>query len=81
MALRRELQEEIGLGLERVELYTVRVFKRPNQIEIVFRCTTREEAQPRSMEVSTVGWFSLDNLPNGLPKDQRELIRRTLAED
>ncbi|HKZ00822.1 MAG TPA: NUDIX domain-containing protein [Pyrinomonadaceae bacterium] len=81
MGLRRELQEEVGLDLERVELYTIRVFKRPNQIEIVFRCSTNGDAQPRSMEVSRVGWFGFDNLPDGLPKDQRELIRKALAED
>ena len=81
MGLRRELQEEVGLDLERVELYTIRVFKRPNQIEIVFRCSSSGDAQPRSMEVSRVGWFGIDNLPDGLPKDQRELIRKALAED
>jgi 8-oxo-dGTP diphosphatase len=81
VALRRELQEEVGLALESVELYTIRVFKRPNQIEIVFRCGPGGEAQARSMEVSRTGWFSLDNLPAGLPQDQRELIRRALTED
>lgn len=80
LALRRELQEEVGLGLESVELYTIRVFKRPSQIEIVFRCRPSGEAQPRSMEVSQIDWFSLDNLPAGLPPDQREVIRRAIAE-
>lgn len=81
LALRRELQEEVGLRLEDVELYTVRVFKRPNQLEIVFRSNTGGEAKSRSMEITKIGWFSLESLPDGLPKDQRELIRRALTED
>jgi 8-oxo-dGTP diphosphatase len=81
VALRRELQEEVGLRPEVVRLYTVRVFKQPNQLEIVFRCNTGGEPEPRSMEISRLAWFSYDHLPDGLPKDQRELIRRALVED
>ena len=36
-ALRRELQEEIGLELEDVEVFWARSFARPRQVEILFR--------------------------------------------
>src|SRR6266480_5631193 len=35
--LARELREEVGLELQSARLLTTRVFKRPRQIEIVFR--------------------------------------------
>src|SRR6185295_3487528 len=35
-ALRRELREEIGLEVAELKLFTVRAFKRPKQVEIVF---------------------------------------------
>src|SRR6185503_13165189 len=37
-ALRRELREEIGLEIEEPKLLTVRAFKEPKQVEIVFSC-------------------------------------------
>ncbi|HZE73588.1 MAG TPA: NUDIX domain-containing protein [Pyrinomonadaceae bacterium] len=79
-ALARELSEEVGLELESAQLFTTRVFKRPRQLEIVFRCKTTGEALPQSIEVSESEWFAPDSLPAGLPQDQRDLIRQALAE-
>src|SRR4029434_11145856 len=62
-ALRRELLEEVGLELDSVELFKVRVFRRPRQIEIVFRGRAGGAARPQSFEVSRMGWFSLNDLP------------------
>jgi len=78
--LARELREEVGLELQSARLLTTRVFKRPRQIEIVFRCTAAGVARPRSMEISKLEWFAPNNLPESLPQDQKELIRRALAE-
>jgi mutator protein MutT len=75
-ALRRELREEIGLEVERVEIVTTRAFKKPRQVEIVFRCHANADVKPRTIEVEECGWFSLHSLPNGLPRDQRLLIER-----
>jgi 8-oxo-dGTP diphosphatase len=75
-ALRRELREEIGLEVERVEIVTTRAFKKPRQVEIVFRCHANADVKPRTIEVEESGWFSLHSLPNGLPRDQRLLIER-----
>lgn len=78
-ALRRELREEIGLEVSHVEIFTTRSFKRPRQVEILFRCRANAhgaEVQPLTMEVEHAEWFSPQNLPAGLPTDQRLLIER-----
>jgi 8-oxo-dGTP diphosphatase len=78
-ALRRELREEIGLELEQVEIFTTRSFRKPQQVEILFRCRANAKVQPQAMEVERAEWFSPQSLPAGLPNDQRLLIERATA--
>ena len=78
-AMRRELREEIGLEVEHVEIFTSRSFKRPRQVEILFRCRADSDVKPLTIEVERAKWFSLDALPAGLPKDQRALVERAAA--
>jgi hypothetical protein len=61
-----------------VELVAARAFKKPRQIEIVFRCRPHGDASPRSIEIRKASWFAIDSLPEGLPSDQRQLLRDTL---
>jgi 8-oxo-dGTP diphosphatase len=75
-ALKRELREEIGLDVESVEIFAARSFKKPQQVEVLFRCRANTDPKPRTMEVERAGWFSLDALPEGLPSDQRQLVER-----
>ena len=77
-AVKRELREEVGLELEGAEVVTARAFKRPQQIEIVFRCRPKGSALPQSVEIRKATWFSPDNFPDGLPEDQRLLIKHAL---
>jgi 8-oxo-dGTP diphosphatase len=79
VAVRRELEEEIGLKLEQAELAFVRTLKRPQQVEIIFRCRPQGEFAPRSLEIKSAAWFAPDALPAGLSRDQRKLIRRVLG--
>ncbi len=76
--LRRELREEIGLELEHAELVSVRTFSQPRQVEIVFLARTKGTALPQSMEIKGASWFSIETLPQGLPSDQRSLIKQIL---
>jgi 8-oxo-dGTP diphosphatase len=78
-AVRRELREEVGLELDKVEVLKVRVFKRPQQIEVMFRCTARNGGSPRSVEVSEMRWFDCNDLPAALSKDQQRLIHQAKA--
>ncbi len=79
--LRRELREEIGVELAAAELVSVRTLKRPQQVEIHFRCRLREgaTAAPQSMEINRVGWFDASALPPELSRDQRRIITDALA--
>jgi 8-oxo-dGTP diphosphatase len=76
--LRRELREEIGLELARADLFATRAFQKPRQIEIIFRCQPKGDALPQSMEIRKAAWFLPESLPEGLPEDQRQLIKRVL---
>jgi ADP-ribose pyrophosphatase YjhB (NUDIX family) len=81
-AIRRELREEVGMELERVELVFVRAIASGRQIEIIFRARAPAESIPeerKSAEVDKAGWFGRDSLPAALTRDQRRLIERALA--
>lgn len=78
-AVRRELREEIGLEVSQVEIFTARSFKKPRQVEILFRCRANAQVKPQAMEVERAEWFSVQKLPDGLPTDQRLLIERATA--
>ena len=75
-ALRRELREEIGLELDDVEVFAARSFRKPKQVEVLFRARANAEVKSRTMEVERAEWFALDALPQGLPRDQRVYIER-----
>ena len=75
-AFRRELREEIGLEVDDVEIFAARSFKKPKQVEVLFRARANAEVKTRTMEVERAEWFALDALPDGLPRDQRVYIER-----
>jgi len=75
-ALRRELREELDLEIEDVEIFTARSFRKPKQVEVLFRGRAGGPVKPRTMEVERAEWFSLDALPEGLPRDQRRLVEQ-----
>ncbi|MDQ2922158.1 MAG: NUDIX domain-containing protein [Acidobacteriota bacterium] len=77
-ALRRELQEEIGLEVEKVELFTTRAFKVPRQVEIVFTARATGDTNELNYEIQKAAWFFLNELPEELPKDQAQIIKRAL---
>jgi 8-oxo-dGTP diphosphatase len=75
-ALHRELHEELGLEIHDVEIFLARSFRKPKQVEILFRARADGSVKPRTMEVEHAEWFSLDALPGGLPRDQRALVEQ-----
>jgi ADP-ribose pyrophosphatase YjhB (NUDIX family) len=75
-ALRRELREELGLEIQDIEIFTARSFRKPKQVEVLFRGRANGSATPRTMEVERAEWFSSDALPEGLPRDQRRLVEQ-----
>lgn len=79
-ALRRELREEIGMEIKDVEVFATRSFRKPQQVEVLFLCRANGSPQPRNMEVELAEWFSLNSLPEGLPKDQRLFVERAASD-
>jgi ADP-ribose pyrophosphatase YjhB (NUDIX family) len=78
-ALRRELQEEVGLKLDNLTLFTTRSFIEPKQLEIVFRCRALGDPEPVSFEIQRAVWCDPDKLPEELPEDQARLIKSALT--
>jgi mutator protein MutT len=77
-ALRRELREEIKLEVEKARLFTTRAFKTPRQVEIVFIVQAIGDPERLSFEIQKAEWFLPNELPEGLPSDQAQLIKRAL---
>ena len=80
-ALRRELREEIGLEVAELKLFTVRAFKRPKQVEIVFMgqaISAIGSPEELSFEIQEARWFLPGEFPPELPRDQTTLIKRAL---
>ena len=80
-ALRRELREEIGLEVDDVAVFAARSFKKPKQVEVLFRARANAEVKSLTIEVERAEWFALDSLPEGLPRDQRVYIERAAKTD
>lgn len=80
-ALRRELREEIGLELDDVKVFAARSFKKPKQVDVLFRARANAQVQSRTVEVERAEWFAIDALPEGLPRDQRVYIERAAKTD
>jgi 8-oxo-dGTP diphosphatase len=79
-ALRRELREEVGLEVEQLKLVTTRAFKQPKQVEIVFLCQAAGDTDQLNFEIQKAAWFFPDELPEQLPQDQTQLIKRALSD-
>ncbi len=77
-ALKRELCEEVNLEIKDLEIVFARTHKRPQQVEIVYRCRAEGRAEPRSIEIKALEWFDPEDLPAELPRDQHKLIERAL---
>ena len=75
-ALRRELREEIDLEVDDVEVFAARSFRKPKQVEVLFRARANAQVKSQTVEVELAEWFAIDALPQGLPRDQKVYIER-----
>lgn len=80
-ALKRELNEEIGLRLTNLRLLRAHTLESLNHIEIIFLAEAcGDEAEIRSMEISQIGWFTAEDLPDGVNPEQLKLIKSVLKD-
>lgn len=77
-ALRRELREEVGLEVEKVKLLATRAFQKPRQVELVFTAQALGDPEQLNYEIQKAAWFLPNELPQELPGDQAQLIKRAL---
>lgn len=75
-AFRREIKEETGLELSNVAVHRCRTFGR--HIEIIFIASGIGEAKVMSREITELGWFEVESMPEEMSLDQHFLIRKAL---
>lgn len=78
-ALKRELNEEIGLNLYNIKIFRVRTIHR--HIEILFRADATGNAEVKSREINAFGWFNIKTLPEKMNKEQKLLIKNFLMNE
>lgn len=76
-AIKREILEETGMEMANVRMYRVQTIRR--HIEILFTADAAGEASVQSREILELGWFDRDNLPDGLPRSQKHVIKQLLG--
>ena len=77
-ALRRELCEESKLELTEIKFARARTFRRPQQLELVYRAHTVCEPQTGNLEIASFAWCARDELPRKLGNAQVRLIESVL---
>jgi ADP-ribose pyrophosphatase YjhB (NUDIX family) len=75
-AVKRELREETGLELKDVKIYRVRTIGR--HIEILFSAGAVGEASVKSREISGLGWFKVEEMPEKMNRIQKTVIEDLL---
>lgn len=76
-AIRRELMEETGIELAELKIYRTRVLNK--HVEILFTAKAVGEPRVLSREIIELGWFSLDDLPQGMSAAQCSVISDVLS--
>ena len=78
-ALRREIREETGLEVRDVSLYKTRTFNK--HIELIFTAKSDGEGEVLTREITELGWFDIDKMPEEMSVDQHFLVRKALGVD
>lgn len=76
--LARELEEETGLQVKITGLAKAIYGKKPNRIDLVFTGRIVEGTFRSSSEISELCFCSIDNWPEGMPSEQKKLIKEIL---
>ncbi len=78
-AIRREIFEEVGIELNDLVMFRVRVVSR--HIEMLFKARAVGEPAVKSREITEVKWFAFDDLPADMSLAQKTIIARVLRDE
>jgi 8-oxo-dGTP diphosphatase len=78
-AIRREVHEETGIDLAELKLFQIHTSRSGTHIEILFTARAVGMPEVRSREITELGWFSADELPEGMSSWQQDQIRKVLS--
>ncbi|MCR8657327.1 NUDIX hydrolase [Paenibacillus sp. T3-5-0-4] len=79
LGLAREIYEETKLKVNITSLAKAVYGKSPNRIELVFKGTISEGEFEPSAEISDIMYCNVDEWPEGLPNNQKILIKEILS--
>lgn len=77
-ALNREVKEETGLTVQTMELVKAIYGTQPNRVDLIFKGRVIEDSFTPSSEISEIMYCTIDQWPDGLPLDQRKLIKEII---
>ena len=75
-AAKREIREETGLELENIKLIRLRTIN--CHIEILFRASPVGTAKVQSLEISELGWFKVNEMPEKMSHIQKQTVEKVL---
>ncbi len=78
-AFEREAAEETGIEISDIELLSVSTTNR--HVEILFTARTADQARVRSREITELGWFEAEDLPEAMNEPLKRTIRKVLRPD
>lgn len=75
----RETAEETGIVVTDVQFLTASTTNK--HVEILFTARTRDEPGVRSREITELGWFDVDKLPEAMNSRLRDTVQKVLRPD
>ena len=79
-ALRRELDQELGMTIEVERLLLVDAGE-PPRLEFVFACRIRDGQFRPSSEVAEISWFGPGQIPDGMSSHHQRLLQLIAADE
>ena len=76
VTLKREIKEETGIDLIDIRLFKVRT--RGIHIEIIMTARGIGDPVVKSREIIELDWFSVDNMPAEMPREQWRLVEEAV---
>lgn len=77
--IRREILEETGIELENIEMQWVRTIRK--HIEIIYLARGKGNAEVRTREIHSLGWFSVEEMPEKMSETQKRMVLKVFEDN